>query len=164
MERFGQAESFSKSIITDYSIGLRSDPLLWESLKYVAVLGSFGRDEAKLDSDLDTWLVITDKQASNFTHIALLNFRESMIREGLFTKLGKSSQLRRHPPAYFSESEVNMYCRAFPTRIGLLLKEKAFPVIKGELPTFEVDEKLLLEDAAVSLAEFSVKVSDDFPI
>ena len=116
----GQTESkFVTELSTDSFIDVYKKALVEKvdlgEVGKVRIIGSFGRNDANQESDMDVW-IITNKRTSLAT-ISRISDEEIAVREDLKEKFGYPN-LTRHRATIFSREEADLYESTFSVRVG----------------------------------------------
>ena len=129
-----------------------------DNVSSVRILGSYGRGDARNDSDLDTW--ITARDGTPFEVLYALWRQDLNTRERYQLDHNNSlSQITRHGPSIFTDSETSAYLAGFIHRVAIpgAIGEQLFIKREGEFsdPIFFSNEDKVA-DMVITLADFVV--------
>jgi len=110
-------EKTAKTVVDDY-LEMAKEQLRTLGVNQIRILGSYGRQDAFVESDMDVWLICNHNIVENIQSIAKLSQIELSLRKKVAEK-HELHNLARHKATILSKREANLYQASFYTRVTI---------------------------------------------
>ncbi len=152
------AQSFSRWVIERYQERVAGVCLQYPQIQHISLLGSFGRQDATVDSDMDPWIICDN--GLDLGQMANISRAEWSIRQSMADDY-QLSHLARHRASLFSLTEATFYRRAFLVRVEIPRRRGEHHVVAqpgGALTDSDFSARELCIDTVVSIDEFATQL------